>query len=208
MSAYLVFTRGRTLKETHQERKIMSEEKIMKAKCDVYRWATAMLTVGLLTAICTPALADDDHGGKHKYTLASLCGNYAAVVTYGANIAAGLGYEQYDGQGNATGSAVINQPGANHTRVLVNIGITGTYVVEKDGTGVRNLTITVPGGGTAEVNEDFVITKVKVIDGVAIATEIFDAQRQPSAVIEDQSMVTHTLTLRTRPESCVSGHHE
>jgi len=180
----------------------------MKTKCNVYQWVAAMLVVGSLAAICTPALADDDHGSHYKYTLASLCGNYAAVVTYGANIAAGLGYEQYDGQGNATGSALINQPGANHTRVLVKIGISGTYVVKKDGTGVRNLTITLPGGGTAEVNEDFVITKVKVIDGIAIATEIFDVQRQPSAVIEDQSMVTHTLTLRTRPESCVSGHYE
>jgi len=186
----------------------VNKRKIMNAKRNVYRWAAAVLTVGLLAALCTPALADDDHGSKHKYTLASLCGNYAAVVTYGANIAAGLGFEQYDGQGNATGSALINQPGANHTRVLVNIGISGTYVVEKDGTGVRNLTITLPGGATAEVNEDFVITKAKVIDGIAIATEIFDVQRQPSAVIEDQSMVTHTLTLRTRPESCVSGHHE
>ena len=191
---------------------IANERKIMNAKRSVSRgihqWMAAVLAVGLLAAISTPVLADDDQGGKHKYTLASLCGNYAAVVTYGANIAAGLGYEQYDGQGGATGSAVINQPGPDHTRVLVKIGIAGTYVVHKDGTGVRNLTITLPGGGTAEVNEDFVITKAKVINGIAIATEIFDVQRQPSAVIEDQSMVTHTLTLRTRPEPCVSGHHD
>jgi hypothetical protein len=66
--------------------------------------------------------------------------------------------------------------------------------------------IALPGGGSANVVEDFVITKTKVINGVLIATEIQDMQRVPSAVIDDSSLVIHTYTLRRVLKSCVSGH--
>jgi hypothetical protein len=53
----------------------------------------------MLLAVCSSvALAQDETA---KYTLASLCGDYAAVVTYGANVAAGFGHETYDGKGSA-----------------------------------------------------------------------------------------------------------
>jgi hypothetical protein len=156
----------------------------------------------MLLAVCSSvALAQDETA---KYTLASLCGDYAAVVTYGANVAAGFGHETYDGKGNAIGSALANQPGANGTRTITNFGISGTYSVNADGSGVRNLTIALPGGATAQVIEDFVITKAELIDGISLATEIADAQREPSAVIDDQSLVRHTLTLRSKPGLC--GH--
>lgn len=82
--------------------------------------------------------------------------------------------------------------------------------MNKDGSGVRYLTIALPGGGTTNVIEDFVITRSEVIDGIAIAIEIADAQREPSAVIDDLSMVRHTLTLRLKPgpgtQAGVCGH--
>jgi hypothetical protein len=158
------------------------------------------VAAALLATLSSVALAQEE---TPKYSLASLCGDYGAVVTYGANVAAGFGHETYDGKGNATGSALANQPGANGTRTITSFGISGTYTVNKDGSGVRNLTIALPGGGTTQVVEDFVITKVEVIDGVAVATEIADAQREPSAVIDDQSLVRHTLTLRSKPGVCV-----
>jgi hypothetical protein len=170
------------------------KEETMNAKRNLIRVAAVLLAV-----FSSVALAQEE---TPKYTLASLCGDYGAVVTYGANIAAGFGHETYDGKGNATGSALANQPGANGTRTITRFGISGTYTVNKDGSGVRNLTIALPGGGTAQVIEDFVITRAKVIDGVAIATEIADAQREPSAVIDDQSLVRHTLTLRSKPGLC------
>ena len=74
--------------------------------------------------------------------------------------------------------------------------------MNKDGSGVRNLTIALPGGSTTQVIEDFVITRAEVINGVALATEIADAQREPSAVIDDQSLVRHILTLRSKPRVC------
>ena len=176
----------------------------MNAQRDLSRWAAAF-AIALLASISSVAGAE---AGNPKYTLASLCGDYGAVVTYGANIAAGFGHEQYDGRGNATGSALANQPGPDGARTIAKFGITGTYTVNKDGSGVRNLTIALPGGGTSNVTEDFVITKAKVIDGIAIATEIADAQREPSAVIDDQSLVRHTLTLRGKPQSSCGGTDE
>lgn len=173
----------------------------MSAQLNLSRWA-ATLAIGLLAFIANVAFGE---ARSPKYTLASLCGDYGAVVTYGANIAAGFGHEQYDGRGNATGSALANQPGPNDTRTIARFGISGTYIVNKDGSGVRNLTIALPGGGTSNVIEDFVITKSEVIDGIAIATEIADAQREPSAVIDDQSLVRHTLTLRGKPQSGACG---
>jgi hypothetical protein len=164
----------------------------MNAKRNLPGVAAALLVFSSL------ALA---HGEGPQYTLSSLCGDYGAVVTYGANVAAGFGHEKYDGQGNATGSALANQPGANGMRTITSFGISGTYTVNKDGSGVRNLTIALPGGSTTQVIEDFVITKAEVINGIALATEIADAQREPSAVIDDQSLVRHTLTLRLRPKA-------
>ena len=87
----------------------------MNAKRNLSRSVAALLAIGSLASISNVALAEDENP---QYTLASLCGDYGAVVTYGANIAAGFGHEQYDGQGNATGSALANQPGPNGTRTI------------------------------------------------------------------------------------------
>ena len=95
----------------------------MNAKRNLSGVAAALLVFSSV------ALAEDE---GPQYTLSSLCGDYGAVVTYGANIAAGLGHEKYDGQGNATGSALANQPGANGTRTITSFGISGTYTVNKE----------------------------------------------------------------------------
>ena len=95
----------------------------MNANRNLCRLAAALMAIGWLTSLSGVALAED---GNAKYSLASLCGDYGAVVTYGANVAAGLGHEKYDGQGNATGAALANQPGPNGTRTITSFGISGT----------------------------------------------------------------------------------
>jgi hypothetical protein len=111
-----------------------------------------------------------------------------------------------DGRGKLTGSAIVNQPGPNDTtRSIVSIGLDGTYTVNPDGSGTMLLTITLPGGATASVTEDFIITKSKMVDGVQIATAIQDAQEVPSAVIDESSLVVHAYTLRGTPRSCSTG---
>jgi hypothetical protein len=170
---------------------------------------SAVLVLGSLATISSSVYAQQDHGAvsRGKYTLASVCGDYAAVATYGANVARALGHEEMDGRGKLTGSAIVNQPGPNNTtRSITSIGLDGTYTVNPDGSGSMILTITLPGGTTASVTEDFIITKSKMIDGVEIATEIQDAQQVPSAVIDESSLVVHAYTLRGTPHSCSGGH--
>lgn len=165
-----------------------------------------VLLLGMLLSLFSqtaPAQQGSDPNSSHgRFTLASICGNYGAVATYGANIARALGNETMDGRGGLTGAAIVNQPGPNNTRTITNIGLSGTYTVNPDGSGKMFLTVTLPDGSSANVTEDFVITRVKVIDGTTIASEIQDAQEVPSAVIEDSSLVIHTYTLRTVPKSC------
>jgi len=164
-----------------------------------------VLAFSALSSVAAPAQQDRERPESHpRYTLASICGNYAAVATYGANIARALGTESFDGKGHLHGSAIANQPGPNSTRSLSSIGIDGNYSMNPDGTGKMVLSITLPDGPPAIVTEDFVITKIKRIDGVEIATEIEDAQETPSAVIDDTSLVVHRYTLRSVPKSCAS----
>jgi len=161
--------------------------------------------VALLFAMFPVFLSAQEHdesNAQARYSTASLCGNYGAVATYGANVARALGFEVMDGHGKITGAAFVNQPGPNNTRTVANIGITGTYTINAQGMGTMTLTIALPGGGTANVTEDFVITKSMSVDGVAIATEIQDAQEVPSAVIDDSSLVIHSYTLRGTPRAC------
>lgn len=169
---------------------------------------TAVFLVASFTAISTDLYAQQEHGASSRgqYTLASVCGDYAAVATYGANVARALGHEEMDGHGKLTGSAIVNQPGSNDTtRSITSIGLAGTYTVNPDGSGAMILTITLPGGMTASVTEDFIITKSKMVDGIEIATEIQDAQEVPSAVIDESSLVVHAYTLRGNPRSCKAG---
>ena len=143
---------------------------------------------------------------KDQFSLATVCGDYGAIATYGPNIARALAFEVMDGHGNLHGAATVNQPGPNDTRSITKIELSGTYTVDENGMGRMDLTIGLPGGGSASVSEDFVITKTKMINGVLIATEMEDAQQVPSAVIDDSSLVVHTYTLRRVLKSCLSGH--
>jgi len=150
-----------------------------------------------------------EHGstGRDQFSVATVCGDYGAIATYGANVARALGYDVMDGHGNLHGAATVNQPGpSDTTRSISQIGISGTYTVDANGRGSMNLVIALPGGGTGNVVEDFLITKTKMINGVLLATEIEDMQEVPSAVIDDSSLVVHTYTLRRVMKSCVSGH--
>ena len=167
-----------------------------------------IIAASILILFCGDLKAQE-HGNvaRDQFSLATVCGDYGAIATYGPNIARALGYEVMDGHGNIRGAATVNQPGPNDTtRSISDIGISGTYTVDANGRGSMNLVIALPGGGSGNVIEDFVITKTKVINGALIATEIQDMQQVPSAVIDDASLVIHTYTLRRVLKSCVSGH--
>jgi len=119
-------------------------------------------------------------------TLASLQGSYGLVGTYGANVAMGLGTRSYDGNGNLSGTSIINEPtagSATGARTLVVATQAGTYTVNCNGTGQFNRLVTTNTGITAIQVDDFVITGAIVQNGQLIATTIVDAQEIPSAIV-------------------------
>jgi hypothetical protein len=110
---------------------------------------------------------------------------------------------QFNGHGKLSGSAIANQPGPNDSRSISSIELSGSYRVNADGTGTMSVEVHLANGTTTIVTEDFIITNVKWVKGVRVASEIVDAQEQPSAIIDDRSLVTHTYTLREAPETCI-----
>jgi hypothetical protein len=173
------------------------------------RFSATGVVAAWVVVLCCAGVRAQEHGSvtRDQFSVATVCGDYGAIATYGANVARALGYEVMDGRGNLHGAATVNQPGPNNTtRSISQIGISGTYTVDANGRGSMALVIALPGGGSGNVVEDFVITKTKMINGVLIATEIEDMQQVPSAVIDDSSLVIHTYTLRRVLKGCVSGH--
>jgi hypothetical protein len=119
------------------------------------------------------------------YTLASLKGNYGIVGNYGANVAIALGTRTYDGNGNLSGTFIVNEPtagSATGARTLVTGTQAGTYTVNCNGTGQFNRILTTNGVSTNQV-DDFVITGAVVLNGVLVATTIADASEVPSAIV-------------------------
>lgn len=80
---------------------------------------------------------------------------------YGDNVARAFVVRYYDGNGNFSGSFVINQPKVGSTtgeRTLVSGTQTGAYTVNCDGTGVVTGVLTLSDGTTVKEMEDFIIT--------------------------------------------------
>lgn len=130
------------------------------------------------------------------FTLASLKGSYSIVGTYGANIAIALAKRHVDGEGNLTGTFLVNEPTPGSTsgeRTLVTGTQAGTVSVNCDGTGVVTRVLTVAGVQTSQF-DDFVITKAKTKGGELIATTIVDAQRTSSAIVPGGIFLTRTWT--------------
>ena len=141
----------------------------------------------------------------HCYNLASLQGQYTLITNYGDHVAKAFVVRYYDGNGNFTGSFLINQPKVGSTtgeRTLVTGTQTGTYAVNCDGTGVVTRLVTLSNGTTAKEMEDFIITKAEMVSnlrgpffaGQLIATALEDAGRDPSPIVSGGLFVTHTYS--------------
>jgi hypothetical protein len=162
----------------------------------VLRGRTLSLIVVVVGMLAAPALMAQAGGPIRPYTVASLHGDYAVVNHYGANLALGIGAEHFDGTGKATGSLLLNRPTGTGSRELVALTSTGTYTVNNDRTGILYLVVTLPDGTVKTATEDFVITRSELIDGVLVATEIMDEQREPSLVLGNGVFVTQDFTRR------------
>jgi hypothetical protein len=142
------------------------------------------------------AKADDD---THCYTVASLKGTYAIVVTYGANVALALALRHFDGEGNLKGTFTLNAPTPGSTtggRTIITGTQVGTYTVNCDGTGVFARHVKASNGVTETQKDDFLITKATMEDGQLLATALEDATRVPSAIVPGGLFVTRSFTRR------------
>jgi hypothetical protein len=120
-----------------------------------------------------------------KYSLASLQGKYAIVVTYLPTFeAVAIGTRTYDGAGNMTGTFLVNGPKAGSTtgaRTITKGTQVGTYTVNCDGTGVITRTVTLATGQIETFVDDFVTTAaVESWGRVTIATTITDVAENPT----------------------------
>jgi hypothetical protein len=130
------------------------------------------------------------------FTVESLEGSYAVVGTYGANIAVAFGRRYLDGNGNLTGTFLVNKPVAGSPtgdRAIVTGTQAGTYTVYCNGTGVITRILTVGTTQTTQL-DDFVITGAKVRHGKLIATSISDAQETPSTIVAGGVFLTRVWT--------------
>ncbi len=157
-----------------------------------------IVTAAIITSLGfgMPAAKADE---THCYTLASLKGTYAAVGTYGANVALAFGVRHFDGEGNLAGTFTLNEPTPGSTtggRTIITGTQMGTYTVNCDGTGVFTRTLTTSNGITATQMDDFVITKATMRDGKLIATALQDAQRTPSAIVAGGIFLIRSYTRR------------
>jgi hypothetical protein len=153
-----------------------------------------VVLAGFLGASATKA---DD---THCYTNASLKGTYAAVATYGANVALALAIRHFDGQGNLTGTFTLNAPVEGSTtgaRTIITGTQVGTYSVNCDGAGTFTRTLTSSTGVVTTQTDDFLITKAtERDDGRLLATALEDAQRVPSALVPGGLFVFRSYTRR------------
>ncbi|HEX5411803.1 MAG TPA: hypothetical protein VFZ27_08060 [Terriglobia bacterium] len=156
---------------------------------------TAFIQPGSGTALA--AQNGNDEPQVHRdYSTASINGSYAFVGTYAGLIASSFGVVTFNGLGSAQGSVIVNQPNADGSRNVSTVGLTGTYFVNRDGTGTLSYLVTLADGHTANVTEDLLITKAETHRGMLTATSFFEAQRQPSVVLSGEVYATHTYTRR------------
>jgi hypothetical protein len=154
---------------------------------------TALVFIGFISV--STAKAD-----PKCYTVASLKGTYAAIGTYGSNIAMALAIRHFDGNGNLTGTFTLNEPTPGSTtgaRTIITGTQVGTYTVNCDGTGVFTRLLTASNGVTTTQQDDFVITRAAGGDrgdDHFIATAIQDAQRTPSAIVPGGIFLTRSYT--------------
>ncbi len=130
------------------------------------------------------------------YSLSSLRGAYSVVATYGANVAMSFGTRSYDGNGNLTGTFLLNAPTAGSTtgeRTISTGTQAGTYTVNCNGTGKFFRVLTSSTGTTAIQVDDFIITGAIVQNGL-VATAISDAVEVPSALVPGGIFVTRIQT--------------
>lgn len=140
-------------------------------------------------------------GAPCEFGLASLRGQYALIGTYGDHVAESFGERYFDGNGNLSGTFLINEPTEGSTsgaRTIVTGTQKGTYTVNCNGTGVFTRTLTSSTGVITTQTDDFMITAGKHFPeeglSILVATNLADAQETPSAIVAGGVFLTRVYT--------------
>ena len=163
--------------------------------------ALVLLMAGLSSAAVAQAQHPSGANRTAPYTLRSLEGTYAVVGTFGNHVAQSQDVWTFDGKGNCSAVALLNEPDPNGQRVLVPITISGTYTVDPNGTGVLVLTVTLSNDGTIALTEDVLITRAKVTDGQKVATEYVGMLRELAVGVGGAEGTFATFVATRRPDT-------
>jgi hypothetical protein len=145
---------------------------------------------GLLALIGSHGVA----AGEAGFTVASVQGAYAGVTTIGHNVGSAASVATCDGEGNCSGSGILNIPSPDGQRLVIPFTVVQTYTVNANGSGTAALTVTLPDGRELRLNDDFVITQATRHGRQLLATEIFTQRREPSQTVQGNLLVTVVST--------------
>ena len=140
-------------------------------------------------------------GAPCEFGLGSLQGQYAVIGTYADHIAESFGERYFDGNGNMTGTFLVNEPTAGSptgARTIVTGTQQGTYTVNCNGTGAFTRTLTASTGVITTQTDDFMITAGKHLPSlgmnILVATDLADAQETPSAIVAGGAFLSRVYT--------------
>ena len=140
------------------------------------------------------------------YTKESIEGSWAIIATYGSNLGMAIAQGTHaEGRLNRTFTNNAPTPGSTTGERTIATGTNvGSYEVNCDGTGVFTRFLTASTGVSANQMDDFLITASIEKDGKLIATEIRDAVRVPSTLVQPGVFVSRVHTRRPdpRPGQC------
>ena len=153
-----------------------------------------LLTVAGL-AVAQESTDSSQKCSKHRYTLASLAGNYSVTGVFGPHVGGYVGTVDIDAKGiitNDIGVAVDPAlPG------ILDVVSTGESSINPDGTGLFTLNVTViGGGGTATYHMNFVIEEARLRGDELIATKISMLQQEPSPLPNGPIFASFVYTRR------------
>lgn len=118
------------------------------------------------------------------FTNESFQGTYALDTVTGANNACGITLITADGNGNFTGSGILNVPGLFFPkRMRIPTTSTGIYEVSSDGYAAITSTFTTPDGTSITVHMDAIVKRAEVVDGIKLATEVVGFFLEPGTFI-------------------------
>jgi len=158
------------------------------------RRAKSIIAGACLAGLLALTSSHGQAAGEVGFTLASVQGAYANVTTLGHNVGSIATVSTFDGEGNFSGSGILNIPSPAGQRLIIPVTFVGTYTVNADGSGTWALTANLPDGREFRLNDDVVITQATRHGNQLVATQLFGQRREPSQTVAGNLLVTVVST--------------